>query len=96
MIEFENGQKRLIDVTKSRDLLPITVDYLRANTSKGLYQNRIQLTEYVQRARSRLPADCMCSTGKKSTICIESQSRELQSFSKNSSNWQKRLEKLYR
>lgn len=45
-IIFENGEKRTIDTTSSTARLePIWIDNLRADRSRGLYQNRVEISQ---------------------------------------------------
>lgn len=46
-IVFENKDKRMIDVVdKNAVLEPIYIDDLKENRRKGLYQNRLRLSQY--------------------------------------------------
>jgi hypothetical protein len=46
-IVFENRDKRTIDVVDKHAVLePIYIDDLKENRQKGLYQNRLQLSQY--------------------------------------------------
>jgi hypothetical protein len=46
VIEFENGEKRLIDTTNENfETEPIYIDDLRANSAKRFYQNRLGISK---------------------------------------------------
>lgn len=46
VIEFENGEKRLIDTANENfETEPIYIDDLRANSAKRFYQNRLGISK---------------------------------------------------
>ena len=46
VIEFENGDKRLIDVKdKTWEMEPVIIDDLKPNSAMGLYLNRLEITK---------------------------------------------------
>ena len=48
VMDFENGYKRIIDVTdKKFQVPPIEIDDLRPNLRKRFYQNQLELTRLV-------------------------------------------------
>lgn len=48
VIEFENGDKRIIDVTKdTSEMEPIYIDDLRPNSAMGLHKNRLDISRYA-------------------------------------------------
>jgi len=50
VIEFENGQKRVFDITNDDfNLEPIYIDDLKPSLKKGLFQNRLNISKYVSR-----------------------------------------------
>ena len=45
VIEFENGEKRLIDITdKHWKPLPVRIEYLERDPKKGFLQNRLDIS----------------------------------------------------
>jgi hypothetical protein len=48
VVEFENGEKRIIDTTsETLELRPIYIDDLKPNSKRRLNQNRLTLSRYV-------------------------------------------------